>query len=103
MTQTNGFDALHAHAQRLRGAAIPALLAAEPQRPTQYARQVGPLYFNFARQKYDRAALDALFAIARERDLAGAFQRLFRGEQVNVTEQRAALHTALRGDLTDAP
>lgn len=103
MTHTNGFDALHAHAQRLRGAAIPALLAAEPQRPTQYARQVGPLYFNFARQKYDRAALDALFAIARERDLAGAFQRLFRGEQVNVTEQRAALHTALRGDLTDAP
>ena len=62
MTHTNGFDALHAHAQRLRGAAIPALLAAEPQRPTQYARQVGPLYFNFARQKYDRAALDALFA-----------------------------------------
>ncbi|MBB3802114.1 glucose-6-phosphate isomerase [Xanthomonas arboricola] len=103
MTQTNGFDALHAHAQRLRGAAIPALLAAEPERPTQYARQVGPLYFNFARQRYDRAALDSLFAIARERDLAGAFQRLFRGEQVNVTEQRAALHTALRGDLTDAP
>ncbi|RBD04475.1 glucose-6-phosphate isomerase, partial [Xanthomonas oryzae pv. oryzae] len=59
MTQTNGFDALHAHAQRLRGAAIPALLAAEPERPTQYAWQVGPLYFNFARQKYDRAALDA--------------------------------------------
>lgn len=81
MTHTNGFDALHAHAQRLRGAAIPALLAAEPQRPTQYARQVGPLYFNFARQKYDRAALDALFAIARERDLAGAFQRLFRGDR----------------------
>ncbi|MEE5092355.1 glucose-6-phosphate isomerase, partial [Xanthomonas euvesicatoria] len=103
MTHTNGFDALHAHAQRLRGAAIPALLAAEPERPTQYARQVGPLYFNFARQKYDRAALDALFAIARARDLSGAFQRLFRGEQVNVTEQRAALHTALRGDLTDAP
>ncbi|KHL59420.1 glucose-6-phosphate isomerase, partial [Xanthomonas cannabis pv. cannabis] len=103
MTQTNGFDALHAHAQRLRGAAIPALLAAEPERATQYARHVGPLYFNFARQKYDRAALDSLFAIARERDLAGAFQRLFRGEQVNVTEQRAALHTALRGDLTDAP
>ena len=61
MTHTNGFDALHAHAQRLRGVAIPTLLAAEPQRPTQYARQVGPLYFNFARQKYDRAALDALF------------------------------------------
>ncbi|WP_434031303.1 glucose-6-phosphate isomerase [[Pseudomonas] boreopolis] len=103
MTQNNGFDSLHSHAQRLRGAAIPALLAAEPDRPEQYARRVGPLYFNFARQKYDRAALDALLALAAERDVAGAFRRLFRGEQVNVTEQRAALHTALRGDLTGAP
>ncbi|HBK44996.1 MAG TPA: glucose-6-phosphate isomerase [Xanthomonadaceae bacterium] len=103
MTTHNGFDSLHSHAQRLRGAGIPALLAAEPDRPERYAKRVGPLYFSFARQKYDRAALDALLALAAERDVGGAFQRLFRGEQVNVTEGRAALHTALRGNLTDAP
>ncbi|MET7141556.1 glucose-6-phosphate isomerase [Xanthomonas sp. PPL139] len=103
MTQSTGFDALHSHAQRLRGARLPDLLAAEPGRAETLALQVGPLYFNFARQKYDRAALDALLALAAEHDLAGAFQRLFRGETVNVTEGRAALHTALRGDLTGAP
>lgn len=103
MTQSNGFDSLHSHAQRLRGASIPDLLAADPGRPAQYAKRVGPLYFSFARQKYDAAALDALLALAAERGLEAAFQRLFRGEQVNVTEGRAALHTALRGDLVDAP
>jgi len=103
MTQSNGFDSLHSHAQRLRGASIPDLLAADPGRPARYAKRVGPLYFNFARQKYDAAALDALLALAGERGLEAAFQRLFRGEQVNVTEGRAALHTALRGDLADAP
>ncbi|HVJ38254.1 MAG TPA: glucose-6-phosphate isomerase [Stenotrophomonas sp.] len=103
MTQSNGFDSLHSHAQRLRGASIPDLLAADTGRPARYAKRVGPLYFNFARQKYDSAALDALLALAAERDVEGAFQRLFRGEQVNVTEGRAALHTALRGDATDAP
>ncbi|HEY0335067.1 MAG TPA: glucose-6-phosphate isomerase [Stenotrophomonas sp.] len=103
MTQSNGFDSLLAHAQRLRGAAIPDLLSADADRPVRYAKRVGPLYFNFARQKYDAAALDALLALAAERGLEPAFQRLFRGEQVNVTEGRAALHTALRGDLTDAP
>jgi glucose-6-phosphate isomerase len=103
MTQSNGFDSLHSHAQRLRGASIPDLLAADTGRPARYAKRVGPLYFNFARQKYDNAALDALLALAAERDVEGAFQRLFRGEQVNVTEGRAALHTALRGDAIDAP
>ena len=103
MTQSNGFDSLHSHAQRLRGASIPDLLAADPGRPARYAKRVGPLYFSFARQKYDAAALDALLALAAERGLEAAFQRLFRGEQVNVTEGRAALHTALRGDLVDAP
>ncbi len=82
----NGFDALQLHANRLRGVTIPDLLAAELKRPEQYARQVGPLYFNFARQKYDCVALEALFALARNHNVTGAFQRMFCGEQVNVTE-----------------
>ncbi|MCD7097010.1 glucose-6-phosphate isomerase [Stenotrophomonas sp. MMGLT7] len=103
MTQNDGFDALQSHAQRLRGAGIPDLLRDEPGREHGYSVRVGPLYFNFARQKYDRQALQALLELARSRDVAGALQRLFRGEQVNVTEHRAALHTALRGELTAAP
>lgn len=98
----NGFDALRFHAERLRGVTIPDLLAAELERPEQYARQVGPLYFNFARQKYDCVALEALFALAQQHNVTDAFQRLFCGEQVNVTEGRAVLHTALRGDFSDA-
>lgn len=103
MTHDTGFDPLQSHAQRLRGARIPDLLAAEPQRVQDLALRVGPLYVNFARQKYDAQALDALLALAAERDVAGAITRLVRGEQVNLTEGRAALHTALRGDIVDAP
>ncbi|EPJ6839495.1 glucose-6-phosphate isomerase [Stenotrophomonas maltophilia] len=103
MTTNNGFDSLHSHAQRLKGASIPSLLAAEPGRVQDLALRVGPLYVNFARQKYDAAALQALLALAAERDVGGAITRLFRGEQVNLTEGRAALHTALRGDVVDAP
>jgi hypothetical protein len=44
-----------------------------------------------------------LFALASRADLAGALRRLFDGEPVNATEGRAALHTALRGDLSSAP
>ncbi|MDV3468651.1 glucose-6-phosphate isomerase [Stenotrophomonas sp. C3(2023)] len=103
MTTNNGFDTLHSHARRLQGASIPGLLAAEPGRVKELALRVGPLYVNFARQTYDAAALQALLSLAAERDVGGAIARLLQGEQVNLTEGRAALHTALRGDVVDAP
>ena len=102
MNATPGFDALQSHASRLRGASLPGLLAQDPARAGDFALRNGALYFNFARQSYDREALDALLALARSRDLAAAYRRLFDGEKVNVTEGRAALHTALRGDHSDA-
>jgi len=98
-----GFELLQSHAERLSGASIAGLLKDEPERIDAQAVQVGPLYATFARQRYDAQAWDALLALGRERDLAGAFRRLFDGETVNVTEGRAALHTALRGDLSSAP
>ncbi|MGS1078654.1 glucose-6-phosphate isomerase [Pseudoxanthomonas beigongshangi] len=102
MSQTPGFDALQSHAARLRGQSLPALLAQDPARANDFALRHGPLYFNFARQGYDRDALSALVALGESRDLKGAFQRLFDGEKVNVTEGRAALHTALRGNHSGA-
>lgn len=83
---------------RLNQISISSLLADDPARARDFALRVGPLYVSFARQRYDREALDALFGLAREADLPGALRRLADGETVNVTEGRAALHTALRGE-----
>ena len=96
----NRLAGLDAHAQRLAGTSLAALIEADPARARDFALRVGPLYANFARQRYDRIALDALFALAAEADLAGAMQRQLDGEIVNSTEGRAALHTALRGGLS---
>ncbi len=98
----SAFDALHPHAERLRHSPIPDLIAIDAGRPQDFAVRAGPLYASFARQHYDRAALDALFDIAETADLASALRRLFDGDIVNVTEGRAALHTALRSDLSGA-
>lgn len=97
----NGFDTLHPHVERLRTAPISRLIAEDTNRPQDFAVRAGPLYASFARQHYDRPALDALFDIAEAADLASAVRRLFDGHLVNATEGRAALHTALRGDLSD--
>src|SRR6478735_5135735 len=94
------FDTLRAHAARLSGTSIKQLVDADPARATGHALRVGPLYANFARQRYDGAALDALFALADAADFHGGMRRLVDGAEVNPTEHRAALHTALRSNLS---
>ena len=89
---------LDAHAQRLAGTPLAGLIEADPARARDFALRVGPLYANFARQRYDRVALDALFELAMRADLPAAMQCQLEGEIVNPTEGRAALHSALRGD-----
>lgn len=97
------FDRLRKHATRLGGKPLQGLIAADPARASDFALRVGPLYANFARQRYDRAALEELFAFAEAADLAGALKKLFDGTPVNATEGRAALHTALRVELSAEP
>lgn len=91
---------LRAHAGRLATTGIAQLTALDPARAEDFALRVGPIYANFGRQRYDREALATLFAIAEASDVPGALHALFDGAPVNTTEARAALHTALRSDLS---
>ena len=97
---SSSYETLRAHARRLQHRPLSALIAEDAHRPRDFALRSGALYASFARQRYDREALDTLFALAESADLAGALSRLFDGHVVNVTEGRAALHTALRSDLS---
>ena len=53
---------------------------------------------DFSKQRITPETLELLVTLARERKLAEAVERLFTGERVNLTENRPALHTALRGE-----
>lgn len=97
------FDPLRAHAARLATQPLRQLIDDDPARARDFALRVGPIYASFARQRYDRDALDALFALADAADLHARTRALFDGEEVNPTEGRAALHTALRGELSGTP
>ncbi|WP_240098714.1 glucose-6-phosphate isomerase [Thermomonas flagellata] len=103
MAREAALAALRAEAARLAPVHLRTLIAQDPARADDFALQVGPLYASFARQHYDRRALEALFAFAQACDLAGAVRRQQDGEIVNPSEGRAALHTALRGDVSPAP
>ena len=90
---------LVAHSARLSDTPLRSLLAADPARAGDFALRAGPLYASFARQRYDRDALAALLALAQAAGTQSAMRALVDGAKVNPSEDRAALHTALRSAL----
>lgn len=92
---------LRAEAARVLETPLRELVQADPARAGDFALDVGPIHASFARQHLDRGALEALFALAARCDFDARLEALFAGEQVNATEGRPALHTALRSALVE--
>ena len=90
---------LSQHAARLIDVPVRDLIAGDAARSHDFALRVGPLYANFARQRFDRRALIALFDLADAARVPEALRSLVEGEQVNGSEARPALHTSLRSNL----
>ncbi|GAB5452859.1 MAG: glucose-6-phosphate isomerase [Halioglobus sp.] len=74
------------------------MLAEDESRAQDFTLSAAGLRFDFSKQLLDRDTLTLLQRLAEEADLTGAKSRLLRGEHVNVTEDRPALHTLLRAD-----
>lgn len=71
-------------------------LVAEPGRLHAFSLTAADIFFDFSRQRIDVAALELLFDLARTRGVLKKFAAMTKGEKLNVTENRAALHTATR-------
>ncbi len=72
------------------------LFATDPGRATRYVVGVGDLRIDYSKQRIDDAVLAALHAVAQEAGVAARRDAMFAGERINVTEDRAVLHVALR-------
>ncbi|KTD47605.1 glucose-6-phosphate isomerase [Legionella quateirensis] len=69
---------------------------------SQYKKHIGSVTFDFSRQRVNETIIDLLIQLANEVGLAEKIDCLMNGSKVNVSENKAALHTALR-DLTNNP
>ncbi len=87
---------LHDERRRLEPDTLRTLLERDPERFTRDVQEIAGLRLDWTRQRLDGPAWERLTEAAAERGVAQAMERLFRGERVNTTEGRAALHTALR-------
>jgi len=88
--------ALVAHAGAMQDVRLRDLFAAEPARGERLAAEAAGLYLDYSKQRVTDETLGLLHALADEVALEERTEAMFRGERINVTEDRPALHVALR-------
>ena len=96
LTQTPAWARLSQARDRLANTHLRELFATDAQRFQNFSRQTHDLLLDFSKQRLDGEVLDALVALAEATDVNGWRERLFAGEPINVSEERAVLHPALR-------
>lgn len=96
------WQALRAQRERLQDVHMRELFSADPGRAQRYFIEGAGLSLDFSKNRLTDSVLDALLELARSCNLEARREALFRGARANVTEDRPALHTALRNPGTEA-
>lgn len=78
---------------------LSSMFEQQADRGQQLTCQAAGMTLDYSKQRIDNRILDALVGLAEERDLKTRIRQLLSGAPVNLSEQRAALHTALRSPL----
>ncbi len=88
--------ALLQHADATRDVHMRELFLRDAGRAERYALRAGDVFLDYSKHRITDETLGKLFALARKRGVEQLRDGMFRGEKINVTENRAVLHVALR-------
>lgn len=93
---TPAWAALADHHREIAGTHLRTLFADHPGRADEMTHQVGDLVIDFSKHRATSTTIDLLVALAHAAGVPARVEAMFRGDHINVTEDRAVLHTALR-------
>ncbi len=96
ITRTPEWGTLETHRGKLEGVHLRDLFAEDPGRGEALTLETGDLYLDYSKNLVTRQTLDMLAALAERAGLRRRIDAMFAGERINVTEDRAVLHVALR-------
>ncbi|MDQ6643293.1 MAG: glucose-6-phosphate isomerase, partial [Chloroflexota bacterium] len=95
-TQRPAWKALADHYQKTRDLHLRTLFAEDPKRGERFAREAIGIYFDYSKNRVTEETMRLLLELAESSGLRERIDAMFQGEKINVTEQRAVLHVALR-------
>jgi glucose-6-phosphate isomerase len=101
LTEHPAWKALAAHYQTVRGLHLRQLFAEDPSRGERLSAEAAGLYLDYSKNRITDETMRLLLRLAGECGLRERIAAMFRGERINATEKRAALHTVLRAPKTE--
>jgi glucose-6-phosphate isomerase len=96
LTKRPAWKALEAHYQAVRQQHLRDLFAEDPQRGERMTAEAVGIYLDYSKNRITAETLRLLVQLAEESGLQARIDAMFRGEKINITENRAVLHVALR-------
>jgi glucose-6-phosphate isomerase len=99
LTQRPSWKALEEHYQKMRNVHLRTLFAGDPERGERFALEAVGIYLDYSKNRITNETLRLLLELAGATGLRERIDAMFRGEKINVTEQRAVLHIALRAPM----
>jgi glucose-6-phosphate isomerase len=95
-TEWQEWQALVRHHGEIRETHLRDLFARDADRGTRLTAEAADLYLDYSKNRLTDETLRLLLALAERAGVKDGIERMFRGEKINFTEDRAVLHTALR-------
>src|SRR5215469_2617025 len=102
LTRRPAWKALEAHYQKMRDVHLRSLFADDPHRGERFAVEAAGIYLDYSKNRVTGETIQLLLQLAGSSHLRERIDTMFRGEKINVTEQRAVLHVALRAPREQA-
>jgi len=96
ITAHPAWQALAAHHRVIRDRHLRELFAGDPKRGEWMQAEAAGIYLDYSKNRITEETLRLLFELAIAADLRGRIDAMFRGDKINVSENRAVLHVALR-------
>src|SRR6202047_4717690 len=96
VTGRPGWKALESHHQKVRELHLRQLFADDPKRGERLTTEAVGLYLDYSKNRVTDETLKLLLQLAEEAGLRARIDAMFRGDKINITENRAVLHVALR-------
>ena len=96
LPQRKAWKSLKVHYEKIRNLHLRELFAADPKRGERMTLEALGLYLDYSKNRVTAETLELLLELAVESGLKARINAMFHGEKINITENRAVLHIALR-------
>ena len=101
LNERPAWKALETHAEKIKGQHLRDLFAQDEARGERFTAEAAGIFLDYSKNRITDETIKLLVQLADESNLRGKIDAMFRGDKINITENRAVLHVALRAPKSE--